>query len=168
VVSVTRGPSGIAIEGEARSTDAAAGLAVSEAVGAPSTRIFVYRFPSWTKICEWTSGLRWGVETAQFSRDGRYLVLRFDAQHPPPDSAFPLDPIYFERRKSRPPVHVLLDLSVCRSVEEFQEFTFPFAGRFSADGGRYELVNPEVVWNNKPYDLGRAFDLGARRWIATR
>lgn len=168
VLAVQDGRAVASIEGEAVGSESALRLVVTNLMRPSATEVLVYSGgDAWNKKCHWTSSVRWGIQDVQFAPDGRYLMLTFESLYPPADGAFPLNETFFERRKSLPPMYVLLDIEACRSVPEFEKQSFPLPGRFSADGKSYELKNPALEWRGSPYDLSRVFDLEKRRWVST-
>lgn len=60
----------------------------------------------------------------------------------------------------------LVDLVSCASVKEFQEVRFHFPGRFSSDSREYQLYNPDVFVDGKPFNMGRVFVLKERKWVS--
>lgn len=59
----------------------------------------------------------------------------------------------------------LVDLITCAVVLEFRAVRFHYPGRFSPDSQEYQLYNPKILVNDRPFNLGRVFRLSDRSWI---
>lgn len=77
---------------------------------------------------------------------------------------YPIDKNFFETFKTNKPIYKLFDLRHCESIDEFSTLNFTFPGRFSERYLYYDLINPNILVEGKPYDLGQRFNIKNKTW----
>jgi hypothetical protein len=50
-------------------------------------------------------------------------------------------------------------------IPEFREVRFRHPGRFTADSREYQLYNPNILVNEKPFNMECVFLLRDRAWV---